>query len=455
MHDNATDSLTKALAAAEVSGQRFALIMRSVAVLGVSVWLVAFIPSPRLYYYLSVVGLFLVLGLIPYLSRRHPRARAIMMAFIALDVAVIVIVTVLPPPFDNPFQDWPIQTGYRFPDYLYVMLYLTGSALAFSPLVVLWTGACVITGWSAAFLAILSRPETVGFESYAARDLPPDTPASALTLLLDPYFLSQATLLNQVVITSLATGLLAAAVWRARRTLVRQARAEAQRASFARYVSPDVAERMAVTPEDAFGAPTQRRVAILFADMVDFTRLAEQLSPDDVVALLHDFRGRASEVVFSHEGTLDKYLGDGLMATFGTFADTETCAPRALACALDLQQRVEGWNAERRAAGQPEVGVNIGVHCGTVVVGNVGTDRRLEFTVVGDAVNVASRLEHLTRAYGVRILASRAVVDAAGGPDALPAAFEARDDVTLRGRSAPIAVYAWPPRVMGAAALRA
>jgi adenylate cyclase len=225
---------------------------------------------------------------------------------------------------------------------------------------------------------------------------------------------------------------------------VRQTRAEVMRADLARYVSPDVADAMASRSAPDFGAPANRRVAVLFADIIGFTAMAEKLPPERVVALLRSFHTRACNSVFAHGGTLDKFLGDGLMATFGMLAVEEDCARRALACACEIQMEIERWCVKREARGAHRIAVAVGVHYGPVVVGNVGADRRLEFTVVGDPVNVANRLERLTRDYGCRIAVSGDALEAAGGPEALPHRFEDKGLVALRGRDQPIAVFVWP-----------
>jgi adenylate cyclase len=184
-------------------------------------------------------------------------------------------------------------------------------------------------------------------------------------------------------------------------------------------------------------------VAVLFADIVGFTGTAERLPPERVVALLRSFHARCCKIVFRHGGTLDKFLGDGFMATFGTLADDPQAARKAIRCALELQQEMDRWAEKRRARGAAPLTVAAGLHCGTVVVGNVGAERRLEFTVVGDPVNVASRLERFTREQGCRLALSREVLTAAGtGPELGP--FAPAGLIHLRGRERPIEVLVWP-----------
>jgi adenylate cyclase len=181
-------------------------------------------------------------------------------------------------------------------------------------------------------------------------------------------------------------------------------------------------------------------VAVLFADIVGFTKLTETLSPERTFALLRSFQERSSAIVFKHGGTLDKYLGDGFMATFGSI-DLQLDAPaRALACAFELQQEIERWSQKRSGRGADPLRVSVGVHCGPVTVGNLGGRERIEFTVVGDVVNVASRLEEITRAVGGSIVVSEECIRAAGDPE-WNMRFQSSREIQLRGRQQNILIH--------------
>jgi adenylate cyclase len=229
-------------------------------------------------------------------------------------------------------------------------------------------------------------------------------------------------------------------VWRSRRTLVQQVEAEVVRADLARYVSPDVASALNQRGGTDFGDPATRTVAVLFADIVGFTRLTETFSPERTFALLRSFQERSCAIVFKHGGTLDKYLGDGFMATFGSIDERPDAPARALACALQLQQEIERWGRKRSGRGADPLHVSIGIHCGPVTVGNLGGSERLEFTVVGDVVNVASRLEEITREVGGSIVASEDCIRAAGYAD-WSSRFQSCREIQLRGRERGIVVH--------------
>jgi adenylate cyclase len=432
--------LSAAIAAEEQAGLAFAFMARTIAVVIVAIWLPFIVEGPRTYYYLGIVGIFFLLGLVPHLLRRSRFAEQIKFVFILLDVTLITATIMMQPPDDIAY-DWPVQMRIRFVEFLYLNLLLIGSALSYRPSNVIWTGISIILIWSAGVLILYNLPDTVRF----ADQIGALSAAEVLALILDPRYVGISPLLTQNVLTAIATGLLAAAVARSRNLLLRRIRAEVARADLSRYVSPDVADAMLADATESFGAPATRHVAVMFADICQFTTLVETLEPDRVVALLRSFQTRATAIVFRHGGTLDKYLGDGFMATFGALDDDGKAAARALACALDLQHEMDKWAGKRARRGAFSVRIGIGLHYGPAVVGNVGTDQRLEFTVVGDAANVAARIERLTRKFDCRIAISDTCLAAAREiiedlPD-----FTDLGLTALRGRAAPVRLHVWPP----------
>jgi adenylate cyclase len=170
---------------------------------------------------------------------------------------------------------------------------------------------------------------------------------------------------------------------------------EKKRERLGRFLSPQVTNRILAASDThtgaELGAPEVREVTVLFADIVGFTSMSETMSPSAISLLLNDYLSRMTEVIFRHEGTLDKYIGDAIMAVFGAPLDMPDHAQRAIRTALEMQERLAEWNAERREG--PELRIRIGINSGKAVAGEIGSINKKEYTVLGDTVNIASRLE--------------------------------------------------------------
>jgi adenylate cyclase len=190
----------------------------------------------------------------------------------------------------------------------------------------------------------------------------------------------------------------------------RLAREEVARANYSRFMPEYVVRQMLEHPESFKLGGANQRVTVLFADVRGFTSISEHAPPERVVQILNLYFSAMTEIIFAHGGTLDKYIGDGLMALFGAPAATPQDASNALAAAVAMQRRMEVLNGELRATGLPEISVGIGLHTGEATVGYIGSERRSEYTAIGDTVNLAARLE--SRAQGGQILSSRAVIEA-------------------------------------------
>jgi adenylate cyclase len=244
-------------------------------------------------------------------------------------------------------------------------------------------------------------------------------------------------------------GVLALVVWRSRRLVLRQIGVARERANLARYFAPTVVDQLAQLDEP-LGTTRVQPVAVMFADIVGFSRFAEGSEPRRIVDTLRAFHGRLERAIFDHGGTLDKFLGDGVMATFGTPNVGSQDARNALASALAASAAMRAWNHERAAAGEPVIQLSIGIHYGPVVLGDIGSERRLEFAVLGDVVNVAQRLEGLTRRLGCQIAISDAFVQtlreqSATEADALLAGFQPAAPQALRGREQSVQVWTLNP----------
>jgi PAS domain S-box-containing protein len=220
------------------------------------------------------------------------------------------------------------------------------------------------------------------------------------------------------------------------------AEAERQRTSLTRYFSPNVVDDV-MRAGGRILAVRSLDATVLFADLVNYTEMSSTLPGEQVLELLRQFHKLVEDAVFGNEGTLDKYMGDGLMATFGTPRPTLHDATNAVACARDLTSAISLWNERRALMGLPKLRISVGLHFGQVTLGDVGTDRRFEFTAVGHTVNLASRIEAASRSLQREVVASDAVIAAVRreGGDALLAGFESLGSHPVRGSRIPIELW--------------
>jgi adenylate cyclase len=390
-------------------------------------------------YFEVILAVFFLLGIGHYRLAKSRFAHALhKYLFTTADVLLLGLVILLPAPFDDTFSA--PQLILRGPNFLYFLILMAGTILTYSPRLVIWNGIVSILAWSAGVWAIISLPETITF-----MDSPATRPAEETRrIFLDENFVFVMGWVQQIVIYAIFTGIMAMVVWRARRLVETQASTERERANFSRYFSPNMVDELAAS-DTPLGAVRRQNVAVLFADIVGFTGMSETRSPEQVIALLRGFHGRMEAVVFAHGGTLDKYIGDAVMATFGTPHTGPRDAADALACATAMADAMAAWNLERMAAGDAPVRAGIGLQYGPAVLGDTGGAHRLEFAVIGDTVNVASRLERLTRSLDADIVGGGDLVKEVqrdGGGGALLEGFREHPGQEIPGRSGAITVWA-------------
>ena len=429
------------MAAAEQDGLRFLLRVRLVVLAALAVWLITNYVLLRSVLGLLAVAAFALFGVAQYeVGRRYGHPVLWAGAFTVLEVTLLVVVLLAPVTFP---ENWPPQMQLRLVTVFYLFMYVAGAVLSYSPTLVIWTGVLTAAAWGVGHLIMVQLPGTVTGHGPLI-NTPGLSPTSALALYLNPYFVSDAAWRTQTVILLLLTLVLAAAVSRSRRLLRRQVADHLARANLARYFSPNVVDVLA-TSGPAGTAARLQPVAVLFADVRGFTGMSESLGPASTMELLQGFHERVTRIVFEHRGTLEKYIGDAVMATFGTPSHGPDDASRALRCALALACETTRWSAERVAAGGLPLEIGIGLHYGEAIVGSIGDGQRLDYLVIGDTVNVASRLERLTREMDAQIVVSDQLVarvrDEGAGVDGLLDPFARRGEEYVAGRVRPIAVW--------------
>ena len=386
---------------------------------------------------LGTAGFFLVTGLAQfwlYFLGSAPRITPYV--FMLVDSLALAAVLLLPNPFAAPGV--PPALPLRYAAFMYFFLLLMQAAFSFRPRLLLWTGLCGVVAWTGGFLWIVTRPETIVDA--------PDGPggSAALATYLDPNYVSLLKYQNEIIAFVLVSAGLALLVRRSRTLVAERADAERTRGNLARYFSPKVVDTLAERDEP-LGRVRRQAVGVLFADLVGFTTMAEEMTPEEVMALLRDFHGRMEEEVFRHGGCLEKFIGDALLATFGVPDTGRRDATDALACARGMLAALTAWNLEREAAGLRPLQIGLGLHYGPVVAGDIGSRRSMAFATVGDTTNVTSRLQSVTRELGVRIVASGALVAAVEREAADPAlllGLTSRGPTGLRGRDTPIELWA-------------
>lgn len=221
------------------------------------------------------------------------------------------------------------------------------------------------------------------------------------------------------------------------RIIFEQRQQRALRSALSQYLSPDVMQEVAANPESVRLGGEKREMTVLFSDLRGFTSYSETIDPQELVQILNQYLTEMTDVIFHHRGTVDKYMGDAIMAFWGAPRPQANHAALACATAVDMMRDLEALNARWNAVGIARLDIGIGINTGSMTVGNMGSQRRLDYTVMGDAVNLGSRLEGLTKEYGVSIIISESTLTAIG--DSFVTRF--LDLVVVKGRTAPESVY--------------
>jgi adenylate cyclase len=176
--------------------------------------------------------------------------------------------------------------------------------------------------------------------------------------------------------------------------------------TFSRYVTHQVAEELLRNPDSVALGGVKQEVTVLFSDIRSFTLLSERLSPEEVVSHLNEYFSAMIDIIFKYEGTLDKFVGDAIMAVFGAPIAHPDDPERAVRTAMEMQERLRTLNEKWRSENREQISIGVGINTGEAIAGNIGDIRRMEYTVIGFHVNLASRMENLTKKYGLSIVIS-------------------------------------------------
>ena len=431
-----------ALATAKQEGLQLAVRARYVALVVIAGLLPIINPSWDQLYYVMLLGLFALIGWGQVKVGRVGVSGA-ELALLFCDLALLTFVAVVPNPFSS--THWPVATQYHFGNFIYFFVLLSVATLAYSWRTVIAVGTWTSVLWTVGMIWVWWQPNRD--PELTARIAAATGSDQRLFQLISPNSIVFGARIQEIVVFMIVAVTLAVAVRRSNDLLIRHAAVERERGNLARYFSPNVVEELCKHDEPLKQVRTQN-VAVLFVDIVGFTAFADARTPEEVVRTLREFHALMEQEVFRHCGTLDKYLGDGLMATFGTPFAGEADASNALRCAQAMMAAVDRWSSERKAAGEAPIRVSFGLHYGPVVLGDIGLTC-LEFAVIGSTVNAASRLEALTRALNCALVASDDLVKRAktelGSTDAIFRPLMAQAPQTIRGLEHQIAIWTQAP----------
>ncbi len=332
----------------------------------------------------------------------------------SLAISVVIDITLLMVliwSFHLQYQQ-PASFYLKAPTLLYVFIFIALRALRFEARYVLLAGVVAAAGWGAMILYVVfvDPSDTMVTRNYV-------TYLTSNAILLGAEF-------DKIISILLVTGIIAVALQRAKGLLVQAVAEQTAARELSRFFDPEIAAKIKGSEQEIrAGTGELRDAAILNLDMRGFTKLVGQASADEVIGLLAEYQAQMVPVIQKHGGTIDKFLGDGIMATFGAAVPSTTYAADSLAALDEALGVARDWQAGRAAAGRPCPAVNGAVATGRILFGAVGDENRLEYTVIGDAVNLSAKLEKANKE-----LSARGVCDGATYELALEQGYRPAED---------------------------
>lgn len=350
------------------------------------------------------------------LSRRQQYASA------TIDILVLIALIA-----SFPYQYGESAALYlKAPTLFYAFAIIALRTLRFDPGQVLFTGVAAACGWTVlvAIAALDGVPLTGDYREYMR----------SLSLLPGAELEKLAALLATTIILALSVG-------RARALLFRTATEEAASADLSKFVGRDAAGRIRASSDGVKSGDGEiRRAAIMFVDLRGFTKATKDLTPRAVIGLLQEYQSRLLPIIERGGGTVDKFLGDGILVSFGASAATERESAMAVNTAYAIVDAVDHWKSERTQRGEPPLDICIALTVGDVVYGAVGHGDRLEFTVIGDPVNLAAKLEKHAKSERARILSSTEAAERAAAQGCHHAPVRIVNDAVVDGAAAPVSL---------------
>ncbi|TGL39153.1 adenylate/guanylate cyclase domain-containing protein [Leptospira perdikensis] len=361
-----------------------------------------FFVAQTLFEILTITSISLALNLVLYILSKFLK-KGKFVSFVGLFCVVIdlFIITILPFIWYNAVGgESQVPRTYLIKTYLHFIIAgtLVMNAFSIQPIYPMIYALGVVISQAGILVYAQQDPRFVSTESFKEAFLGP-------AAHVNNYIMSMG-------IIGVLGFFLAFLTYRVRRTIFAAVNNEVKMTQLTRYFSPNVVAEMNHAEDDFFKpGGKETTIAVLFCDIVGFTQISETLGPEKTMSLLSEYHSFMLDVVFEHRGTLDKFIGDGMMVTFGTPIPTKEDATNAAKAGVAMIKALSLWNQKRETLGEKPIFIRIGIHYGPVVVGNVGVEKRLEYTVIGDTVNAASRLESLGKDLKRNFLISKELYD--------------------------------------------
>ncbi len=430
MSEDRTDQDTdRTFHAAEQTGLKLAIKGRLITLLFVGLWLV---PSRGADRALDIIGALLVLaalGVAHYLIIVSGRDRAwVKYLFFGIDTLILSVAVAVVPP--EPRFDLPQIYMFRFDVFLYYFVILGVAAFSFSPGLVMFVGGLGAAGWFGSFNWVRAGMTDPLEWADALVD---GTKEQFVSVILSENFAGTGSRLQESLIFLVVAMLIAGVMYRARQTVRNQLAAERDRAAVSQIFGRFVPEAIATAMIEDKGTldPVERQATVLFIDIAGFTQLMNAKGPRDTVEIVNAYFDAATGIISRHGGVVTQFQGDGILAVFNVPVENEAHAQCAFAAASEILATVR----DSRFAGQ-QMAVRIGLNSGPVIAGNVGGGGRQSYTVYGDTVNLAARLEALNKQYGTSLLVSHSAATQLTGADLTPIG-----KASIRGFPAPVDIY--------------